>query len=215
MPKTILSLKGIVLNNNTIRAIEQQGDSWNYTIDEEGNQYYQYGNDNLWYYNAGEVAVFYDGESDSSTQGSGLEMVAEVNGYQYSTIQSAIESAEAGQTVTLLKDTTENVTIASGKDLQLDLNGKTLTETTYMDVRGVLTIKDSTATSAPQISSDYETVTYQSGKIVNTGTGILVSNGGELTLESGCVHSTSGNGINVNGNTTWMVGKMPLIPLLL
>ena len=199
--KNNLSLKGIVLNNNTIRAIEQQGDSWNYTIDEEGNQYYQYGNDNLWYYNAGEVAVFYDGESDSSTQGSGLEMVAEVNGYQYSTIQSAIESAEAGQTVTLLKDTTENVTIASGKDLQLDLNGKTLTETTYMDVQGVLTIKDSTATSAPQISSDYETVTYQSGKIVNTGTGILVSNGGELTLESGCVHSTSGNGINVNGNT--------------
>ena len=199
--KNNLSLKGIVLNNNTIRAIEQQGDSWNYTIDEEGNQYYQYGNDNLWYYNAGEVAVFYDGESDSSTQGSGLEMVAEVNGYQYSTIQSAIESAEAGQTVTLLKDTTENVTIASGKDLQLDLNGKTLTETTYMDVQGVLTIKDSTATSAPQISSDYETVTYQSGKIANTGTGILVSNGGELTLESGCVHSTSGNGINVNGNT--------------
>ena len=199
--KNNLSLKGIVLNNNTIRAIEQQGDSWNYTIDEEGNQYYQYGNDNLWYYNAGEVAVFYDGESDSSTQGSGLEMVAEVNGYQYSTIQSAIESAEAGETVTLLKDTTENVTIASGKDLQLDLNGKTLTETTYMDVQGVLTIKDSTATSAPQISSDYETVTYQSGKIVNTGTGILVSNGGELTLESGCVHSTSGNGINVNGNT--------------
>ena len=199
--KNNLSLKGIVLNNNTIRAIEQQGDSWNYTIDEEGNQYYQYGNDNLWYYNAGEVAVFYDGESDSSTQGSGLEMVAEVNGYQYSTIQSAIESAEAGETVTLLKDTTENVTIASGKDLQLDLNGKTLTETTYMDVQGVLTIKDSTATSAPQISSDYETVTYQSGKIANTGTGILVSNGGELTLESGCVHSTSGNGINVNGNT--------------
>ena len=199
--KNNLSLKGIVLNNNTIRAIEQQGDSWNYTIDEEGNQYYQYGNDNLWYYNAGEVAVFSDGESGSSTQGSGLEMVAEVNGYQYSTIQSAIESAEAGQTVTLLKDTTENVTIASGKDLQLDLNGKTLTETTYMDVQGVLTIKDRTATSAPQISSDYETVTYQSGKIANTGTGILVSNGGELILESGCVHSTSGNGINVNGNT--------------
>ena len=127
--------------------------------------------------------------------------VAVVDGQYFTQLQNAINAAERGETVVLLKDTTENVTIASGKDLQLDLNGKTLTETTYMDVQGVLTIKDSTATSAPQISSDYETVTYQSGKIANTGTGILVSNGGELTLESGCVHSTSGNGINVNGNT--------------
>ena len=127
--------------------------------------------------------------------------VAQVEGGYYDSLQDAINAAERGETVVLLKDTTENVTIASGKDLQLDLNGKTLTETTYMDVQGVLTIKDSTATSAPQISSDYETVTYQSGKIANTGTGILVSNGGKLTLESGCVHSTSGNGINVNGNT--------------
>ena len=127
--------------------------------------------------------------------------VAQVDGGYYDSLQDAINAAERGETVVLLKDTTENVTIASGKDLQLDLNGKTLTETTYMDVQGVLTIKDSTATSAPQISSNYETVTYQSGKIANTGTGILVSNGGELTLESGCVHSTSGNGINVNGNT--------------
>ena len=127
--------------------------------------------------------------------------VAVVDGQYFTQLQNAINAAERGETVALLKDTTENVTIASGKDLQLDLNGKTLTETTYMDVQGVLTIKDSTATSAPQISSDYETVTYQSGKIANTGTGILVSNGGKLTLESGCVHSTSGNGINVNGNT--------------
>ncbi len=127
--------------------------------------------------------------------------VAVVDGQYFTQLQNAINAAERGETVALLKDTTENVTIASGKDLQLDLNGKTLTETTYMDVQGVLTIKDRTATSAPQISSDYETVTYQSGKIANTGTGILVSNGGKLTLESGCVHSTSGNGINVNGNT--------------
>ena len=127
--------------------------------------------------------------------------VAQVDGGYYDSLQDAINAAERGETVVLLKDTTENVTIASGKDLQLDLNGKTLTETTYMDVQGFLTIKDRTATSAPQISSDYETVTYQSGKIANTGTGILVSNGGKLTLESGCVHSTSGNGINVNGNT--------------
>ena len=201
--KNNLSLKGIVLNNNTIRAIEQQGDSWNYTIDEEGNQYYQYGNDNLWYYNAGEVAVFSDGESGSSTQGSGLEMVAEVNGYQYSTIQSAIESAEAGQTVVLLKDTEESVSIASSDDIVLDLNGNVLTLPSTMTVDGNVTVQDSTVTAGPVVSSDYESVEYDAGKIVYTGnsTAIIPQNGGSFTLLSGIIDaSVAGNAIYANGN---------------
>ena len=202
--KNNLSLKGIVLNNNTIRAIEQQGDSWNYTIDEEGNQYYQYGNDNLWYYNAGEVAVFYDGESDSSTnKGSGLEMVAEANGYQYSTIQSAIESAEAGEIVTLLKDTKESVNIASDNDIVLDLNGYVLTLTDTMKVDGNLTVQDNTVTTGPIVSSDYESVEYDAGKIVYTGnaTAIIPQNGGSFTLLSGIIDaSAAGTAIYANGN---------------
>ena len=201
--KNNLSLKGIVLNNNTIRAIEQQGDSWNYTIDEEGNQYYQYGNDNLWYYNAGEVAVFSDGESGSSTQGSGLEMVAEVNGYQYSTIQSAIESAEAGQTVVLLKDTEESVSIASSDDIVLDLNGNVLTLPDTMTVDGNVTVQDSTVTAGPVVSSDYESVKYDAGKIVYTGnsTAIIPQNGGSFTLLSGIIDaSVAGDAIYATGN---------------
>ena len=202
--KNNLSLKGIVLNNNTIRAIEQQGDSWNYTIDEEGNQYYQYGNDNLWYYNAGEVAVFYDGESDSSTnKGSGLEMVAEANGYQYSTIQSAIESAEAGEIVTLLKDTKESVNIASDNDIVLDLNGNVLTLPGTMTVDGNVTVQDSTVTAGPVVSSDYESVEYDAGKIVYTGnsTAIIPQNGGSFTLLSGIIDaSAAGTAIYANGN---------------
>ena len=50
---------------------------------------------------------------------------AEVGGKGYDSLQAAINAAKAGETVKLLKDTNENVTIASGS-FTLDLNGKTL-----------------------------------------------------------------------------------------
>lgn len=51
--------------------------------------------------------------------------VATVGGKGYESLQAAINAAKAGETVKLLKDTNENVTIASGS-FTLDLNGKTL-----------------------------------------------------------------------------------------
>lgn len=51
--------------------------------------------------------------------------VATVGGTGYDSLQAAINAAKAGETVKLLKDTNENVTIASGS-FTLDLNGKTL-----------------------------------------------------------------------------------------
>ena len=46
--------------------------------------------------------------------------VAEVGGKSYSSLQEAINKAQGGETVTLLTDATENVTIA-GKNITLDL----------------------------------------------------------------------------------------------
>lgn len=51
--------------------------------------------------------------------------VATVGGKGYESLQAAINAAKAGETVKLLKDTNENVTIAPGS-FTLDLNGKTL-----------------------------------------------------------------------------------------
>ena len=53
--------------------------------------------------------------------------VAAVGGVGYVSLQTAINAAGSGATVTLLKDTSETVNIAEGKDIVLDLNGKTLT----------------------------------------------------------------------------------------
>ena len=48
----------------------------------------------------------------------------------YSTLQGAIDAAESGDTVVLLKDVSSSATITIGKSLTLDGNGKTLTTTT-------------------------------------------------------------------------------------
>ena len=77
-----------------------------------------------------------------------------------------------------------------------------------MIVDGNLTIMDSTAPAAPQVSSDYETVNYDAGAIVNIRNEspwgnchtIVVQNGGQVTLLSGKIKSTGNCGIYVNGN---------------
>lgn len=56
-----------------------------------------------------------------------VPMVAEIDGYQYESLADAIAAAEDGDTVTLLTNTAEDITIAQDKDITLDLNGKTLT----------------------------------------------------------------------------------------
>ena len=45
----------------------------------------------------------------------------------YASIQDAVDEAQAGDTVQLVADTAEKVTVGEDKDLTLDLNGKTLT----------------------------------------------------------------------------------------
>ncbi len=50
-----------------------------------------------------------------------------VGGRQYATIQEAVEAAKDGDTVRVLADTSECVTVDKAKSITLDLNGKTLT----------------------------------------------------------------------------------------
>jgi len=71
-----------------------------------------------------------------------------VGGGSYATVQSAINAAQSGQTVKMLANSTENITVTPGKKLTLDLNGKLLQGTgsgsvITVQAEGSLTFSDS------------------------------------------------------------------------
>lgn len=141
--------------------------------------------------------------------------VAKVNGVSYSSLQEAINAAQDGETVTLLTDATEDVTVAAGKNVTLDLDGKTLTNTNAE--KATLTIaKDATATvkngnviggSSYYTIDNYGTSTFEgiAATAGNTGSS-MVRNAGTLTIESGSyagglnvVKSEEGSTLAING----------------
>ena len=107
--------------------------------------------------------------------------VAKVGDTEHTTLQAAIDAASSGAEVKLIADTNENVTI--GKNITLDLGGKTLTNTNAG--KATLTV----AAGA--------TATVKNGSIVggtghyNIAVGTKAVPGGNLTLEG--VTATAGN----------------------
>ena len=83
------------------------------------------------------------GKAESRTQ---ENAAASVNGKYYATLADAVAAAEAGDTATLLADTTERLSISQGKAFTLDLGGNTLTHAGgyVLDIDGDLTIKNGT-----------------------------------------------------------------------
>ena len=136
------------------------------------------------------------------------DSVAETGGIYYKSVQNAINAAKGGATVTLVKGTTENLTVSEGQNVVLDLNGKNLSGNadayTVTVNGGKLSVKDSTAASAPSVDSSYK-VSYTSGKITGTQQHtVVVFNNGSFTLESGTLVSTGNCGVYAgteNGGT--------------
>lgn len=131
--------------------------------------------------------------------------VAEVNGKQYETLQEAINAASRKQTVKLIADTTENVTMATS-DLTLDLNGHTLNGSTgerkpALTVTARVTVKDSSADMSGTIMR--EDTADNSG--VSSHYVIDVQGDGWLTFESGNVTNDSGV-VGVKGASLVRVG---------
>ena len=132
--------------------------------------------------------------NDDSTYGVKIkeDMVAEVLDAQgntvaaYDTLAAAITAAKNGDTVKLLKDVTENVTIPANKTITLDLNGKNIAVTSGCAIvnKGTLTVTGSgnVTTSAngseavanfPGATANLNGGTYSSSKwyvIKNLGT---------------------------------------------
>lgn len=141
--------------------------------------------------------------------------VAYVAGKGFDTLQAAIDAAQDGQTVTLLTDATEDVTIAAGKNITLDLGGKTLTNTNAG--KATLTIaKGATATvkngsivggTGYYTIDSYGTATLEdvTATAGNTDSS-MIRNDGTMTIESGSysggldvVKSEEGSTLTING----------------
>ncbi|MBR1676032.1 MAG: hypothetical protein IJ706_01825, partial [Clostridia bacterium] len=110
------------------------------------------------------------------------EDVAEVNGTSYQTIADAIRAASAGQTVKLLKDTQESVTLKAGDDIILDLNGFKLTN----DGKHSTIVAQTGSTVVVTGPGTVDNTTNQCAPLFNNG-GTVTLNGGIFTrsLESG------------------------------
>lgn len=128
------------------------------------------------------------------------KMVAEVNGVQYTSVQEAVNAANAGDTVTLISDEALQASVKIQKDLTIDLNGNTLTYKTvnnngalYAD--GInLTVVDSSDPSTGLIK------TVKEGDAMMTPSGIWANNGATVNFESGSIDAP--NGIHVgNGDS--------------
>lgn len=128
--------------------------------------------------------------------------IAEINGTTYPSLQTAVTAAKSGETVKLLEDVTENITVAEDAKLTLDLNGKTLNCAAYpVSVKGDLTIENGTIArniagdSAPsgvvQVDGSGAKCTLNSGTIKGMGQayGITVVGGATAVVNGGTIDS--------------------------
>lgn len=113
------------------------------------------------------------------------------NKMSYATLASAIAAAEDGETVKLLADVTESVTIAADRTLTLDLNGKTLSAgkaSEALTVTGHLTIDDTSAAKSGRVVGDGRYAVYMNNRTAHVGEAAV---GGSLTLNAGSLEGAT------------------------
>ena len=159
----------------------------------------------------------YDGKTHALTDGVDVVIngvkAAQIGDVKYETLAEAIAAAKDGETVTLLADATEDVTI--DKNITLDLGGKTLTNTgagkaTVTIAKGATaTVQNGSiigGTSYYNIQNNgIATFTGVTATAGNTGSS-MIDNWGTLTIESGTyegglnvVKSEEGSTLTING----------------
>ena len=144
-------------------------------------------------------------------EGEGAAKVARIGDTEYATLQAAIDAAKRNDTVTLLADTRENVTIDKG--LTLDLYGFTLNGGTEKG-KPALTVKDSVngmTRVTVKDSSEAQTGTImREDTAENSGVSshyvIDIQGKSLLTFESGNVKNNSGNADRSKGASLVRVG---------
>ncbi len=107
---------------------------------------------------------------------------------KYASLAEAFETAQSGDTIQMTADSAETTcsTLAAGKNVVLDLNGKTVSlanASTLITNNGTLTIQD---------SSENETGLLLLTSGVGAQSMTVYNQGGTLTLASGTIRNTSG-----------------------
>lgn len=100
--------------------------------------------------------------------------VAQVGEKKYESLAEAVEAAQNDETVTLLSDVTENITIPAGKNITIDLGGKTL--------------NGKQTANTPTIKN-HGTLTVKNGNVRRSGDGsaswYIVENEGTIIMDEG------------------------------
>ena len=145
------------------------------------------------------------------------DYVAQVGSDKYTTLDKALEAAVSGDTVTLLADITESITIPSGKDIVLDLGTYTLTNTAdqhtiTVESGATLTIKGTgtvdNISNGKAAVLNYGTFTLESGKLTrsvqtDSNTYYVLKNDGTANVKGGeIVADTGSSSLICNGGTS-------------
>lgn len=133
------------------------------------------------------------------------DYVAQIGETKYESLAAAVEKANNGAIIKLLKDAEEYIAIPAGKTITIDLNGKTLN---YLDVNGDLTIKNGTvklpATSGATIwvNKTAKLTVESDAKIVAPSDGFAIAYYEDCTAAEVILRGTltGGNGVTMNGN---------------
>ena len=141
----------------------------------------------------GEGVRYYNSTIGETAGQSSKDAAASVDGKIYTALSAAISAADDDETVTLLANVAESITIPQGKEIVLDLNGHTLTNTEGSHTitnNGELTVQDTSAGRTGTVDN----VTHAKGALVNYGTATL--KGGTFTRSAEAGSSPSSNGGN-------------------
>lgn len=141
-------------------------------------------------------------------------IVAKIGDNLYTSLSAAISAASDGQTVTLLKNTTENVNISAEQSVAINLNGYTVTVPSNcgIELQGKLTVtgngKITCANTPICVDGNSAELTVNDGTIESTNDyGIYAKNGGSVVVSGGTISSKNAalSGNNTTGSMNFTV----------
>ena len=107
-------------------------------------------------------------ETTANCTDEGCAHKAAIGTTHYDTLTAAVGAATAGQTIVLVADTAEDITVASGKDITIDLNGKTVKNVTSDTITVALGAKLTIIGTGT-----VDNVTHGKAALINNGTATL------------------------------------------